>query len=326
MRLERGVDESAELRDDLWPLDGAAARDAAAYAALWKRRREHDHKDPSRHEIGKRRRRRRRGGVAALACAGVDTGGGGGAPYEALGVADRVGVGAALRDVALLTAAARTDGSAAPSTRCGAGARAEAETPRSPGGRRARCWPSSAASPARRSAWRWRSAGVASRARRRRRLDDDADDALNGKYAALRCAVGSFRRSPLGGDGAGRTYWVLGERWDRVFVEPERRSGDPWREVAAPADLDALLASLGDGALKRVLGRVEGKLRGAMCADPMARACGTVPDGGRRALRRRGRRQPCAQGWCLACAGVADVPDGDWFCAKHKPRPREKEI
>ncbi|KAH8067270.1 hypothetical protein JL721_7678 [Aureococcus anophagefferens] len=248
MRLERGVDESAELSDDLWPLDGAAARDAAAYAALWKRRREHDHKDPSRHEIGEAAADEAAcaASEAALACAGVDTGGGGGAPYEALGVADRVGVGAALRDVALLTAAADR----------------------------------------------------------------------------------RFRRSPLGGDGAGRTYWVLGERWDRVFVEPERRSGDPWREVAAPADLDALLASLGDGALKRVLGRVEGKLRGAMCADPMAcTLCGTVPDGGQLLLcDGAGDGEPCAQEWCLACAGVADVPDGDWFCAKHKPKPREKEI
>jgi hypothetical protein len=158
--------------------------------------------------------------------------------------------------------------------------------------------------------------------------DDDADDALHGKYAALRCAVGSFRRSPLGGDGAGRTYWVLGERWDRVFVEPGRRSGDAWRAVAAPAELDALLASLGDGALKRVLGRVEGKLRGAMAADPMACSlCGTVPDGGQLLLcDGAGDGEPCAQEWCLACAGVADVPDGDWFCAKHKPKPREKEI
>ncbi|EGB05573.1 hypothetical protein AURANDRAFT_66332 [Aureococcus anophagefferens] len=333
MRLERGVDESAELSDDLWPLDGAAARDAAAYAALWKRRREHDHKDPSRHEIGEAAADEAACAAceAALACAGVDTGGGGGAPYEALGVADRVGVGAALRDVALLTAAARTDGSRAVDAlrRLGGARRAEAETPREPRRPPGALLAVFGGEP--RATKRVALALGGSRVARHvvdDDSDDEADDALNGKYAALRCAVGSFRRSPLGGDGAGRTYWVLGERWDRVFVEPERRSGDPWREVAAPADLDALLASLGDGALKRVLGRVEGKLRGAMCADPMAcTLCGTVPDGGQLLLcDGAGDGEPCAQEWCLACAGVADVPDGDWFCAKHKPRPREKEI
>ncbi|KAK7254578.1 hypothetical protein SO694_00010173 [Aureococcus anophagefferens] len=198
MRLSRAP-TSAELRDDLWPLDGAAARDAAAYAALWKRRREHDHKDPSRHEIGE----------AAADEARARARRGGGAGVRRAPRAKRVALAAPL----------------------------EAETPREPRRPPGALLAVFGGEPARDEA---RGAGArrASRPRGTRgdsdagtvvdERDDSRVERAQVRGASCRCAVGSFRRSPLGGDGAAPHLACAGSSASAgTASSPKPESGGP---------------------------------------------------------------------------------------------------
>ena len=136
------------------------------------------------------------------------------------------------------------------------------------------------------------------------------------RFETIRGAVGSFRRSPLGSDRDGRSYWALGERFDVLWC---RSASGAWSFCSDVQEFKALVESLGrtddEKRLKRVLlklapifERILG-LTGVACS-----LCGAAPPNGQLLLC---DGTDCAEEprhRCFACGGVTCVPDGDWRC------------
>lgn len=139
------------------------------------------------------------------------------------------------------------------------------------------------------------------------------------RFETIRGAVGLFRRTPLGKDRDGRTYWALGERYDVLW----RCDAGAWSMCCDVGHFQAFCASLGRTAGERLLKRVLLKLTPAFTFKVEGVACslcGAAPPNGQLLLC---DGATCEEEWCFSCAGVTRVPDGDWKCRGCAPPSAE---
>ena len=114
-----------------------------------------------------------------------------------------------------------------------------------------------------------------------RRLDgSEAHDDLTHWFISTQ--VGSFRRSPLGSDRDGRSYWALGERFDVLWC---RSSKGAWSFCSSPPEFKALVESLGRTDEERRLRKVLLKLapvfeRSLGLTGVACSLCGAAPPNG----------------------------------------------